>query len=162
MTDWTELKELDSLSEEEKKYALQILRELSQKGSSEKFNNLLYDDYEEIPVDIETFLHEKQYLGKALINEEGKFTLFPYWEETLKKIFPTNIDTAYNTAIFTGAIGIGKSVVSVIAVIYQLYRMMCLKNPYLHYGLQDIDLITFAFINITLDAAKGVAWDKCQ
>lgn len=39
---------------------------------------------------------------------------------------------------------------------------MCLKNPYLHYGLQDIDLITFAFINITLDAAKGVAWDKCQ
>ena len=40
--------------------------------------------------------------------------------------------------------------------------MMCLKNPYLHYGLQDIDLITFAFINITLDAAKGVAWDKCQ
>jgi hypothetical protein len=23
-------------------------------------------------------------------------------------------------------------------------------------------LITYAFINITIDAAKGVAWDKCQ
>ena len=35
--------------------------------------------------------------------------------------------------------------------------MMCLKDPYEHYGLQTIDLITFALVNITLDAAKGVA-----
>ena len=40
--------------------------------------------------------------------------------------------------------------------------MLCLKNPYLHYGLQPIDKITFSFINITLEAARGVAWDKCQ
>ena len=40
--------------------------------------------------------------------------------------------------------------------------MMCLKDPYLYYGLQPIDLITFSVINITLDAAKGVAWDKIQ
>jgi len=43
-----------------------------------------------------------------------------------------------------------------------LYRMLCLKNPYVFYGLQQIDHITFSFINITLDAAKGVAWAKCQ
>lgn len=156
------LDELNNLSDKEKEIALQILKEMSSKGSSKKFNELLYEDYEEIPVTIEKFLHDKQYLGRALINEEGKYTLFPYWEETLKKIFPTNLDTNYNTAVFTGAIGLGKSTIAVIAVLYQLYRMMCLKNPYLHYGLQDIDLITFAFMNITLDAAKGVAWDKCQ
>ena len=40
--------------------------------------------------------------------------------------------------------------------------MLCLKDPYLHYGLQPIDKITFSFINVTIDAAKGVAWDKIQ
>ena len=40
--------------------------------------------------------------------------------------------------------------------------MMCLKKSLCVLWLQEIDLITFAFMNITLDAAKGVAWDKCQ
>ncbi len=160
--DLMNFKELEGLSEAEKEYAIKILQEISDKGESEKLNNLLYEDYEEIPVDIETFLHDQRYLGKALINEEGKYTLFPYWEKVLKEMFPNNLDTKYNTAVFTGGIGLGKSTVAVISILYILYRTICLKNPYLHYGLQDIDLITFAFINITLDAAKGVAWDKCQ
>lgn len=157
-----DLSQLNGLSEKEKEYALQILKELSSKGNSEKFNDLLYGDYDEIPVDIETFLHEPKYLGRGLINEEGKFTVFPYWVETLKKIFPTNIDTAYNTVILSGAIGLGKSFVAVICMLYMLYRMLCLKDPYLHYGLQPIDKITFSLMNITMDAAKGVAWDKLQ
>lgn len=154
--------ELDKLSPEERKIAIKILQEYSKQGTSQQLSDILYADYEEIPVTITDFLHKPKYLGKALINEEGKYTLFPYWEEVLKKIFPTNIDTNYNTAVFTGAIGLGKSTIAVIAILYQLYRMLCLKNPYVHYGLQETDLITFAFMNITLDAAKGVAWDKCQ
>ena len=155
-------KELEGLSKKEREYAISILKEISKDGNSKKYDNLIYGDYSEIPVTIEEFLHRPQYLGRALLSDDGKFTVFPYWEEVLKKMFPTNIDTAYNTAIFSGAIGLGKSTIAVIAILYQLYRMMCLKNPYAHYGLQEIDLITFAFINITIDAAKGVAWDKCQ
>ncbi len=158
-----DLSQLDGLSEKEKEYALQILKELSSKGVSEKFNNLLYSDYEEIPVDIETFLHDSKYLGKGLVNEEGKFTVFPYWVDVLKKVFPDPLKpAAYNTLALSGAIGLGKSFVAVLCGLYELYRMLCLKDPYLHYGLQPIDKITFAFMNITLDASKGVAWDKCQ
>ena len=156
------LKELQGLSEQERAYALEILKEYSQHGSSKKLDNLIYSDYKEAPVDIETFLHDPQYLGRGLTNEEGKFTVFPYWVDTLKKLFPSNLDLAYNTLILTGPIGIGKTIVAVIAELYMLYRMMCLKDPYLHYGLQPIDKISFGFINVTLDAAKGVAWDKCQ
>jgi hypothetical protein len=153
---------LNTLSAEEKALALSILKEIKDNGESKTLSDLVYEDYEEIPVSIEEFLTNPIYLGKGLINQEGKFTVFPYWVETLKKIFPTNIDTAYNTLILSGAIGLGKSFVAVIAMLYMLYRMLCLKDPYLHYGLQSIDKITFSFINITLDAAKGVAWDKCQ
>jgi hypothetical protein len=47
-------------------------------------------------------------------------------------------------------------------MLYLLYRMLCLKDPYGYYGMQPIDKITFSMLNITLDAASGVAWDKAQ
>ena len=155
-------KELNNLTEEEKQVAIQILKQYSQSGSSEVYQDLIYRDYDELPVDIETFLYNDEYLGKSLIDAEGRKTVYPYWVDTLKKIFPTNVDTAYNTLALTGSIGIGKSFMAVLCMLYQLYRMMCLKDPYLHYGLQPIDKITFAFINITMDAAAGVGWQKCQ
>lgn len=158
-----DFKELENLSEKERELALKILQQMSSEGSSSLYNDLIYADYDEIPVDINTFLTDARYLGKGLINDEGKFTVFPYWVETLKKVFPDPLEpAAYNTLALSGAIGLGKSFVAVLCGLYELYRMICLKDPYLHYGLQPIDKITFAFMNITLDASKGVAWDKCQ
>lgn len=154
---------LDNLSEKEREYALKILGEFSSTGKSQKLDDLILSDYEEIPVDVETFLKDPKYLGRGLINDEGKFTVFPYWVDVLKEIFPDPLKPpTYNTLALSGAIGLGKSFVAVLSGLYELYRMMCLKDPYLHYGLQPIDKITFAFMNITLDASKGVAWDKCQ
>lgn len=153
---------LEGLSPAEKEMVLKILEEMQEEGNSSTFENLLYADYEEIPVTIEKFLHDSNYLGKGLYDSEGRFTVFPYWENKLSEIFPDNISTNYNTLVLSGAIGLGKSFVAVICMLYMLYRMMCLKDPYAHYGLQPIDKITFSFINITMDAAKGVAWSKCQ
>ena len=153
---------LSSLSEEERQVVLKSLDEISTTGESDTFKSILFQDYDEVPVDIETFLYDKRYLGNGLIDAEGRFTVFPYWVETLKKIFPDNTTTAYNTLILTGGIGLGKSFVAVLCMAYLLHRMLCLKDPYLYYGLQPIDKITFSFINVTIDAAKGVGWDKIQ
>lgn len=156
-------KELEGLSDIEKQAVLKILQEYSDNGSSDTYNDILYSDYDEIPVSIDEFLHNPIYLGKGLINEEGKFTVYPYWVDTLKKIFPDPLQPSkYNTLALTGAIGLGKSFEAVLCCLYELYRMLCLKDPYLYYGLQPIDKITFALMNITLDAAQGVAWDKLQ
>ena len=153
--------DLNALSENERSYVMQILNEFSEQGKSDVFDELKYSDFEEIPVDIETFIDNPIYLGAGLMSE-GKSTVFPYWREKLKEIFPDNLTTAYNTLILTGSIGLGKSATAVLCLLYLLYRMMCLKDPYKYYGLQPIDKITFSMLNITLDAAKGVAWDKCQ
>ena len=151
---------LDGLTEEEKTAVLSILKEMSDNGSSDKLNSIMSEDWDEQPVDIHTFLHNKKYLGNALYDAEGKFTLFPYWEKKLEEIFPTNTTTRYNTIIFTGAIGLGKSTIAVICLLYLLYRLLCLKDPYLYYGLQPIDKISISLMNITLENAKGVALDK--
>lgn len=41
-----------------------------------------------------------------------------------------------------------------------LYRLLCLKDPYLYYGMQPIDKLTISLMNITIENAKGVALDK--
>lgn len=152
--------DLKNLTEQERKAVLEILKEYSDTGNSTSLSSLMYEDWDEIPVDITTFLHNRKYLGNALYDQEGKFTLFPYWEEKLKDIFPTNTTTKYNTIIFTGAIGLGKSTIAVICLLYLLYRLLCLRDPYLYYGMQPIDKITISLMNITIENAKGVALDK--
>ena len=151
---------LAGLSDEERKLAVDILREYAENGQSELLDELTNVDFDEIPVDIETFLHDPKYLGNALYDAEGRFTVFPYWEAKLKEIFPDNVTTAYNTVVLTGSIGIGKTLVADLILLYMLYRLLCLKDPYTYYGMQLIDKLSIAFMNITIENAKGVALDK--
>ena len=167
MNNLPDLSILDSLSPEERKLALEIFKELSEEGQSAIFDDLKYSDYEEIPVPIDEFIWNDRYLGKGLCmvdqyTGEKRSTVFPYWIDTLKKIFPDNLTTKYNTLILSGAIGLGKTLVAVVAQLYLLYRMMCLKDPYAFYGLQSIDKITFSMLNVTIEAAQGVGWSKAQ
>ena len=329
-----DLEKLD-LNEAERKAVAEILKEVSENGISTKMNDILLEDYSEIPVSIDTFLHDTRYLGRGLTTGEGKFTLFPYWENLLKRLYPDPLKPAIcNTLALTGcltgdtkvpllngktltmkelseignldeyvysydveknlyqpghlikafstgikdvyeiildngksfratsnhrfmlrdkswksidsglsigdslmplnrkydteltkgrtdylkwdnlmkrisydelyncaknynhkivsikyigkeevydltvekyhnfaldcgivahnSIGIGKSTEAVIIGLYELYRMMCLKDPAVYYGIMSTDTISFAVINITLEASHGVAWDKLQ
>ena len=106
---YNNLEELDNLSEKEKELVLKILDEYSSKGSSKTFNELLLTDYKEVPVDIITFIKDDRYLGRAWHSSTGKFKLYPFWETTLKKIFPDAFTTNYNNLIESGARGIGKA-----------------------------------------------------
>ena len=98
MSNEISLEQLNSLSPEERTLALEILKEISQEGHSELLDDLKYSDYEEIPVDIMTFISDERYLGRGLyiVDEftgERKFTVFPYLLNVLKDIFPDNLTT---------------------------------------------------------------------
>ena len=163
MIDYSNLEQLKNLSPEEKDAVLKILNQYSTNGASELFNQLKYVDYKEIPVDIETFLNNDMYLGKAWKDARGKSKVYPYWLEQLKKLFPNNVDTNYSILLETGARGIGKSEVAVgIICIYLMYRVMCLKDARDFYNIKATEKICFAFMNITKDLAEGIALDKFQ
>lgn len=157
------LESLEQLDEKSRELALKILSEYSESGYSDVMNQLIYQDYDEVPVDIIKFIDDPMYLGKGLLTDDSVSSVFPYWRDLLKEMFPDPLKPCiYNTLALSGAIGLGKSFIAVVCMLYELYRMLCLKDPYNYYGLQPIDKITFATINITLDASKGVAWDKMQ
>ena len=52
---------LNNLSPEERALALEILKEYSQDGYSTLLEDLKYSDFEEVPVDIMTFISEEKY-----------------------------------------------------------------------------------------------------
>lgn len=164
LQDYINSEEFKSLTTEEQSAVFSVLKEMADNnGKSSTYNHLLYDDYSEIPVDIETFLTDDNYLGKAWKDASGKSKVYPFWMETLKKLFPTNIDTAYDTLLESGARGIGKSEVGCGAVgAYLMYRILCLKNPLEYYHLKPTEKICFAFMNIKKDLAKEIAIDKFQ
>lgn len=164
MTDIDKNKEiLETLSPEEKALALSILSEYKDKGFSDTLNNIKYAEYKEIPVDIETFLTDDRYLGKAWKDSQGKSKLYPFWLKVLKDIFPNNVDTNYDTLLESGARGLGKSENACAAVCpYLMYRVMCLKNPLEYYHLKLTEKIAFAFMNIKLDLSEAIATDKFQ
>lgn len=159
-----DLSALDTLSEQEREYALKILEDLANSGGTSKlYEELKYSDYDEIPVDIETFLTNDHYLGQAWKDATGKLKLYDFWLERLKELFPTNVDTAYNTLLESGARGIGKSEVACGCVgAYLMYRVMCLKNPLEYFHLKQTEKICFAFMNIKLALAEEIAISKFQ
>ena len=59
-------KALEGLSPEERKAAMEILQQFATEGNSELLDNLKYSDFDEIPVDISTFLDDPIYLGNGL------------------------------------------------------------------------------------------------
>lgn len=164
LQDYINSEEFKSLTTEEQSAVFSVLKEMADNnGKSSTYNHLLYDDYNEIPVDIETFLTDDNYLGRAWKDASGKSKVYPFWMETLKKLFPTNIDTAYDTLLESGARGIGKSEIGCGAVgAYLMYRIMCLKNPLEFYHLKPTEKICFAFMNIKKELAKQIAIDKFQ
>ena len=82
-----DLSSLNNLSAEERAFALKILEEYATNdGTSKLLDDLRYADYQEIPVDIITFIKDSNYLGNAWHTSDGKCKLFPYWEKRLKEL----------------------------------------------------------------------------
>ena len=157
-----DLDALNKLSTKEKEVALSILQQFSKEGKSKLFEDLKYADYKEIPVDIITFIKDNRYLGKAWHLKDGKFKLFPYWENKLKELFPDNLTTSYNTFIESGARGLGKSEIAVTCALYLMHRLMCLKDPYTFLNLKPTEQVAFAFMNITEALAYDIGVVKFQ
>ena len=157
-----DLTSLQNLSPAERELALSILQEYATKGTSDKLNELLWEDYDEIPVDIETFVDDYNYLGNAWHDSEGKTKLYPYWRKELKKIFPDNVTTKVNNVILSGSRGRGKTEIATLIAAYLLYRILCLKDPVTYFHLKPTEKIVFGFMNIKKELAEEIGISKFQ
>ena len=144
-----------SCNAEEQSVLRQILEEFAMYGESETYNNVWLADYKEIPVDKETFLTSPRFLGPS--NNNGA-SIYPRWMEVMKEL-EVEGNQKYEI-VFTGATRTGKTSTAVSDALYQLYRVMCLRDPQSYFGLKVSTTLLFFFFNITQTLAKGVAFKE--
>lgn len=148
------------LTEEELLVLQQIMDEISVEGSSQALDEIYSEDYEQVPVDIITFIKDPQYLGGSFMTEEGKCLLYQYWIDFLEKCFAPG-SPVFEVGL-SGAIGLGKSTIACIGLAYILHRLLCLKDPAKYYRLTKGSRIGIGLINLSLDASYGVGYSKLQ
>lgn len=123
---------------------------------TEELSELLWllnrDQYKERPVTIEEFYSSSDFVAKKWPN------IFPLWKQTLKELFPTPFNAPYNEVLISAAAGSGKTVTATISILYDLYKLGCLKDPCSFYGLTPDTMIIMAIFSATASTA-AVNWN---
>lgn len=143
----------NSSSPAEQQILQQILTELASTGYSYTYEQIYLADFLDIPVGIDQFLDDPDYLGPA--TNMGQ-SIYPYWRQTFKNIFDNG--NKYNEIILSGATRIGKTSTAITILAYMLYRLMLYRDPHTYFSQKPTARFTLVFANLTKDLANGVAF----
>jgi len=105
--------------------------------------------YEEEPAGIREFIMAPAYLGLA---DE----VYPRIVDVLEEIF----DGGYTEAALCWGIGAGKSYTASLAIAYQLYRALSLRNPQEHLGIGEGSTISFLNMSTNAEQARRVVFGE--
>ena len=179
--------DLDGLTPTEFGVVSKVLKEIRDSGDSSTMDKLYEVDFLRKPPTIEEFLTDPYYLGDicnpdstsmdalkaaglslnddpakvaAVIQASGGVPgLFPKWRETLiKDLTPGN---TVQQMIFTGGIGLGKSFVGSVVVLFKVAHALCLRNPLIYFGLTKTSSLVFSFFSVTQAQVKGGTFKDC-
>lgn len=121
------------------------------KDKLQTYLNHLYDlDYKERPVSVDQFLCDPEYLGG--LTDRGK-SVYPCWREKLPALL--NDDKRWQI-VLTGGIGIGKTRAAIYGLLYVMYRVLCLRDPWKYFGRTGGGKMAIVFFNLT----KGLGYSK--
>ncbi len=123
------------------------------------------DEFETLPVDVETFVYSKDYLGFPSLSENQleivKIGSQIYKEHTLIRLFGETEGRRRwrqnkKELIMMLGKGSGKDALSTIICAYVVYQLLCLKDPAEYYGKPSGDAIDIINVAINADQASNV------
>ena len=132
---------------------------------SEYLDVLEGQDFDETPVDLETFCYDAKYLGLLPLSDLQivmlKAMTQVYKKETLIELYGEEkglerSKQTYREVILQLGKGSGKDYTSTIACAYIVYQLLCLKDPAGYYGKPAGDAIDILNIAINATQAKNV------
>ena len=133
------------------KASIRTILEAREGGNPSLYNHVKTSRYREAPVDPETFLMDPNYLGHIGQN------IFPVLRDRLIRILDND---KIKEVIFTGSIGWGKTFVCHAGLIYEIYKLLCLKDPQALFNNQPGTPIIIAALSVTGANAKNVLWNQ--
>lgn len=109
--------------------------------------------YEERPVTLERFLEDPEYLGASF----GDAGCWPFWKKVLKEMYPSAFYSPYWEVLALLPIGSGKSLSATASLLYEMHRLLCLKNPQRYYSVFPARIV-FTLFSAAMGLASDVNW----
>ena len=106
----------------------------------------MQDLYEQRPVDIDTFLENPYFMGEHFADPNTGAC----------KIYPSPFYNNYNEVLAMLGIGNRKSTISNISSLYEIYKLLCLKDPQSYYKPLKSTIITFVIFSANKYTAENV------
>ncbi len=110
--------------------------------------------FKERPVGVEQFLFSRAYM--RMLDETGNRVIWPEVVKAITEVCEGN----YTEAIFTGAIGTGKSTAALYVQAYMLYQLLCLWSPHAKYSLDPSSEILIVFQSLNKELAASVDYER--
>ncbi len=125
---------------------------------NDPFFNSIIENLARYPVDIRTFVTDKEYLGMSGVYPAILDALEEMYHPQVEGLdHPLRIGTEYREVVLTGSLGSGKTYAAVLGILYAIYLLSCLRNPHKLFGLDDASEIVFLFQSIRFQTG-GVAY----
>jgi len=133
-----------------------VVRELISNESllsdSALLGRLWEEDFKRPPPTPRQFLEDPYYLGTF------SRAIFPKWKNELLTV----LSSGYYIWLLGGAIGIGKTTVSLIALLYKICRLCLMHDPAGFYGLWSGSRMVFGLFNVFKYRAEDVDYDRIR
>jgi hypothetical protein len=133
---------------------------------SDFFGALENNAFEEIPVDLDTFLHDSNYLDQPPLSQIQRDLVEAmsqiYKEEDLVNFMGEKEGREHFKKYTKGEVilqlgkGSGKDHTSTIGCAYLVYKLLCLKDPARYFGKPPADAIDIINVAINAQQAKNV------
>lgn len=143
---------LSSLSPTELELFNGLIEEIHSTGSLDALDDLWRVDYVRRPPTIEEFLQDDYWLGQRTRPSNESEGVYPGWKEILIRDF--NLGSQIHNTVISGSLGIGKSFIGCIILLYRLVLARLLRSPSTQFGMTKGSQIYYSILSITRAAVR--------
>jgi len=149
-------KVLASLDDSSRDLFWQLIDELRGSDDATILEQLWRVDYIKPPPTITEFIDDPYWLGSVTKPSEENQGIFPIWRDILVNDF--DLDSKVHNVVVTGSLGIGKSWISVLVLLYRIVLAKLLLNPQNFFGLSKGNQIYYTILSITREQVGTTAF----
>lgn len=104
-------------------------------------------DYTREPPTIGQFIEDDYWIGAICRKSDESEGLFPAWREVLLRDF--DLDSRIHNVVITGSLGVGKTWVATLLILYRVAIAKCMRNPQSFLGLAKGSQILYVMLSVT-------------